>query len=178
MKHYGPIIKYGMKVCGFVRPIQIFGPIAFTSSNTKRVYAEFEITRYWDDDNDPYSYKIVLMPKAPYNKYIPKEKMYSMDFVTSLCEKRSFVRAKDIFKTFVNYVKTNGKNINGYYTINVDNSDIMYNGYKLCKIKIDNTESFDNVKIFFKKGLFKKMVLLKHLKNSSEIMCKTFMNIN
>ena len=174
-----PVIKYGMKICGFVHPLEIFGPIAFTSSNTKRIYAEFEITRYWDDDTDPMSYKIILMPTSKYYRCVAKERMYSSDFASMLWEQgSSFIRAKDVFNSFIDYIKLNGIVKNGYYILSMKDKNLGYNGYKLYSIKVPISKNYNDIKLYLRKGLFRKMVLLKNINNSTEFMCRTFMKIN
>lgn len=177
MKIY-PKIEYGMKICGFVHPREMVGPISFKSSNSKRVYAEFIISRYWDDDTDPMSYKIVLVPTPKYYKYICKERMYSYDFVTSLYGYgNSFVRAKDVFNSFSNYIKENGVQTNKGYELDIEDKNLRYDGLKVKKIIFPRSNMYGEIKVICKQGIFNKTLLLKNISESTQLMCRCFMNI-
>lgn len=174
-----PVIKYGMKICGFVHPLEYCGPISYTSSNSKRIYAEFEVARYWDDDTDPMGYKIILMPTSKYYGHVAKERMYSSDFASMLWERGfSFIRAKDVFNTFIDYVKSNATAKNGNYILLMKERNLTYNGYKLHAIKMPIFGRYNDVKLCFKKGIFRKNIMLKDMENPTKVMCIIFMRVN
>lgn len=168
-------LKYNTKICGFVYPLQICGTIVLQSRNTKRIYAEFLLSRYWEDDTNPLSYKLKLVPTPEYYNYVSKETFYSSDFVSILNTKKSFIVSKQIYPEFIKYVKENSIFKKNNYFLCLKNSDMFYNNYKLFKIRVPLSEKFNDIELYFKKGIFKKKLYLKDTKYPKEIMCRIFM---
>ena len=85
-------LKYGMKVMFPCHPLEFAGlipGIAFTSSTSPEVMVEMEVTKYWEKDTDPNSYKVTLIPVNEANKLaFSKEKVYSCDLKLLIKEGR------------------------------------------------------------------------------------------
>lgn len=76
-------LRYGMKVMFPCHPLEFAGLIpglAFTSSTSPEVMVEMEVTKYWENDTDPNSYKVILVPVNETDKFaFGKQKLYSTD---------------------------------------------------------------------------------------------------
>lgn len=75
-------LKYNMKLLFPMKRVQwipLMG-IGLTSSNTPDEMVEVSIKKYWEDDTDPNSYKVKLIPTTEENHLIyGEEKLYSND---------------------------------------------------------------------------------------------------
>lgn len=74
-------LEYGMKILHPSIPISGFSPLgAYTSSSTPTEKIKMEVCKYWKDDTDANSYKVILKPINEEDKLrFGYEKFYSMD---------------------------------------------------------------------------------------------------
>lgn len=78
-------MQYGMKIAAPISPLNIIGPLAFTSSNDPKIFSILETTKYWDNDEDICAYKVNLS----IGDY--KEHSYYTSDLRSLCESGTYI---------------------------------------------------------------------------------------
>lgn len=84
-------LYYGQKLLVECHPIEyvMFGGIGIVSSNSPTERIEMEVSKYWEDDDDPNKYKVKLIPvKEEDKKRFGNEKFYSSDLKSMIYDGR------------------------------------------------------------------------------------------
>lgn len=177
-------VKYKDKYCAFVQPLSIIipGAFAFTSSGDRPIFAEYIIDRYFPEDNDPNMYKVKMLPTSKYSMVAPKEYMY-VDCIQEMSDtpyqsgKGLFIKKKQLFNRFVQYIKENGICKNNSYELKFKN-DLSFTIDK-CKVKkiILPLDNYKNIMVHTKGKVFtNKVKLFNYKDNASEIMARIIFN--